>query len=142
MGLNLDMRLLVRRLAGAIVLALPGFYAIYLVEGLRLTVGILVAVPSLALLLLARRQLGSSFAVMPEAKGLVTQGLYSRIQHPLYFFLDLILVGLIIIFAMPVLLMAWGVLVIIHTLQARREEKVLAAAYGDEYKAYQKRTWF
>jgi protein-S-isoprenylcysteine O-methyltransferase Ste14 len=136
------MKLLIIRLAGSAVLALLTFSTTFLMEGLRVAIGILIAVSSLTLLLIARRQLGSSFSVMPEAKGLVTQGLYSRIQHPLYFFLDLILLGLIIAFDIPILLPAWGVLVIIHTLQARREEKVLAEAYGDEYVIYQKRTWF
>jgi protein-S-isoprenylcysteine O-methyltransferase Ste14 len=136
------MKFLVIRLVGAAVIALLALMINTLAGNIRFVVGILIAITSLVLLLVARRHLGSSFAVIPEAKGLVTKGLYSRIQHPLYFFLDLIILGLIIAFDIPILLLAWGVLVIIHVLQARREENVLAAAYGDEYEAYQKRTWF
>ena len=46
--------------------------------------GVALAVISFALVLLARAQLVKSFAVTPQAKDLVTHGLYSRLQHPMY----------------------------------------------------------
>ena len=72
---------------------------------------------------MTRRQVRTSFSVMPEAKALVTTGIYSRIQHLIYLFLDLKLLGLIIAFDWPVLLLVWGIIVVIQALQARREEK-------------------
>ena len=39
-----------------------------------------------ALWLLARWQLGDAFSVAPEARRLVTRGLYARIRHPIYVF--------------------------------------------------------
>src|SRR5258706_10369935 len=55
--------------------------------------GIAIAVPSFALWLLARWQLGGSFTLAPEARALVTHGLYARIRHPVYIFSSLVLVG-------------------------------------------------
>ena len=47
------------------------------------TVGLIIAVPSMILLFIARFQLGRSFAVTPQAKVLVTHGLYSKIRNPM-----------------------------------------------------------
>jgi hypothetical protein len=46
--------------------------------------GVVLAAISFALTVLARVQLGKSFAVIPKANGLVKHGLYSRLQHPIY----------------------------------------------------------
>ena len=49
-------------------------------------VGMAVAVPAFCLWALARLQLGKSFSISAQAKGLVTHGLYSKIQNPVYVF--------------------------------------------------------
>jgi protein-S-isoprenylcysteine O-methyltransferase Ste14 len=103
--------------------------------------GVLVVV-GLPLLGLARWQLGRAFAVTPQAKGLVTQGLYARIPHPMYVFLDLALLGAIIMARREWLLVVWAGLVAVQVRQARREARVLEQAYGDAYRAYRKRTWW
>jgi len=41
--------------------------------------GVMVGLPSLVLLVVARIELGGSFSVRPKAQGLVTHGLYSRV---------------------------------------------------------------
>ncbi len=130
------------RLIGTVVLALFTVYAASLDPGMRLVIGIIVGVPSFILIIVGRRQLGTSFSVKPAAKALVTSGLYSRIQHPLYFFLDLWLIGVIVAFGWRILVVPWLVLVLVHIFQARREEKVLAAAFGAEYETYRQGTWF
>jgi protein-S-isoprenylcysteine O-methyltransferase Ste14 len=48
--------------------------------------GVVIGLPSLALFVLARIELGSSFSVRPKAQTLVTHGLYSRIRNPIYVF--------------------------------------------------------
>ena len=93
------------------------------------------------LMMISRRQLGNSFSVLPEAKALVSTGLYLKLQHPMYLFLDLFLAALIVALHWPVLLWAWGILVVIQTVQVRREEKVLAASFGAAYEAYRGGTW-
>jgi hypothetical protein len=48
--------------------------------------GVVIGLPSLALLVLAQIQLGGSFSVRPKAQALVTHGLYSRIRNPISLF--------------------------------------------------------
>ena len=100
---------------------------------------LLVGIPLMAL---ARRQLGSAFAFAPQAKRLVTTGLYSRVPHSMYFFLDLALLGGIMMLRRVWLLVPWLGLVAAQTLQARRESRILEGAFGDSYREYRKRTWW
>ena len=58
--------------------------------------GIVLLIPSVLLWFLARIQLGSSFSVRPQAKELVTHGLYSRIRNPIYLFGSLAILGIIL----------------------------------------------
>ena len=61
--------------------------------------GIALAAIGSALWFTARLQLGTSFAVLPKAKALVTTGLYSKFRNPVYLFGGLAYAGLFI---------AWG----------------------------------
>ncbi len=132
----------IRRLVGAAVLAVVAAIICPMDAGIRVIIALIVGVPSFVLMIVGRRQLGSSFSFKPAAKALVTSGLYSRIQHPMYFFLDLWLLAAIVALGWSMVIVLWLVLVVIHALQSRREERVLAAAFGAEYEAYQRRTWF
>jgi len=78
---------------------------------------------SVVLLIISRLQLGKSFSVMPQARTLVATGLYSKIQHPMYVFLDLFFVSLIVAFDLPILIFAWGIVVIVQTVQADRRNE-------------------
>jgi len=104
--------------------------------------GVVIGLPSLTLLVLARIELGSSFSVTPKAQDLVTRGLYSRIRNPIYFFGSLVVVGALLYVNKP---RALGLLVAIIPLQiyrARLEEKVLETKFSAEYQQYKSRTWF
>src|SRR6266478_3162968 len=48
--------------------------------------GLGIALPAAVLLFVARWQLGRSFSVTPQARQLVTHGLYSKIRNPIYVF--------------------------------------------------------
>jgi protein-S-isoprenylcysteine O-methyltransferase Ste14 len=91
---------------------------------------------------LSRLQLGQAFAVTPQAKGLVTHGLYARIPHPMYVFLDLLLLGVLVMLRQAWLLIPWVGLVGAQVWQAGREARVLTHAFGDAYRQYRKRTWW
>jgi len=90
----------------------------------------------------ARRQLGASFSVRPEARHLVTTGIYSKIRHPVYVFGTPAVVGAL------VALLGWGAVIIavivvpVEVLRAHREEAVLVETFGAQYIAYRERTWF
>ncbi len=135
------MRHLVFRLTCAAVLAVLAFLAISFKLTPRIIIAIVIGLPSFVLMILSRRQLGKSFSVMPEAKALVTTGLYSKIQHPMYLTLDLFLLAIIILIGWPILLIIWGLIIVMQTIQAQREEKVLEAAFGNNYKEYLDRIW-
>ena len=105
-------------------------------------IGAAISLPALALWMLARYQLGSSFAVRAEAKKLVTHGLYSRIRHPIYIFGGLAFLGEFLIFGWYIWLTIFAVFNLGQYFRVRREEQVLAEAFGEEYRAYKAGTWF
>lgn len=90
----------------------------------------------------ARRQLGVAFSVRPEARRLVTTGLYARLRHPIYVFGTMAF--LLVLLAMQgwSALVIWAILIPVQVTRARREDSVLAEAFGAEYQAYRKSTWF
>jgi len=104
--------------------------------------GILLAVISFSLLLLSRVQLGKSFAFTPQAKGLVTHGIYSRIRNPMYLFVDLTIIGLSVALHFWYLSCILLVLVPLQIRNARKERRLLRDKFGETYLAYQSKTWF
>jgi|ERR1022692_391622 protein-S-isoprenylcysteine O-methyltransferase Ste14 len=105
-------------------------------------IGLAISLTGFALWLLARHQLGSSFAVRAEAKELVTHGLYAKIRNPIYFFAFFAFLGEFVALgaygAIPVLL----IFQVGQYMRIRREQQVLEAAFGDDYRAYKAKTWF
>ena len=97
---------------------------------------------SVPLMVLARVQLGKAFSVTPKATTLVTHGLYSKIPHPLFVFLDLALLGVVIALRQTWLVGPWLALVAVHAWAARREARVLERAFGDGYRQYRAKTWW
>jgi protein-S-isoprenylcysteine O-methyltransferase Ste14 len=104
--------------------------------------GVAIGLPSLALLALARIELGGSFSVRPKAQALVTHGLYSRIRNPIYVFGGLAIAGAFLYINQPLCLLIFVVLIPVQIYRARQESKVLEARFGDEYRQYKSRTWF
>jgi protein-S-isoprenylcysteine O-methyltransferase Ste14 len=104
--------------------------------------GAVTMLPSLALLILARIQLGASFSVRAKAQTLVTHGLYSRIRNPIYLFGGLAIAGASLYFNRPRYLWLFVVLIPLQIYRARQEQRVLEARFGDEYREYKSRTWF
>jgi len=84
--------------------------------------------------------LGRSLSIMPEARKLVTSGLYRRIRHPLYLAEEIAIIGFYLQFR------SWQTLpiVLIHFyFQIRRmdwEESILGKAFPD-YAEYKLRTY-
>ncbi|MEO6802990.1 MAG: isoprenylcysteine carboxylmethyltransferase family protein [Granulicella sp.] len=91
---------------------------------------------------IARYQLGHAFSITPQARRLVTTGLYVRIRNPIYVASPLYVVGLAFLIAQwwPLLLLI--AIVPIQVVRAGREETVLRAAFGDAYDRYRTQTWF
>jgi protein-S-isoprenylcysteine O-methyltransferase Ste14 len=129
----------------AVYLAYLAFFGLVIVAGTRDTlwsVSLCLSAVCLVLWIVARWQLGDSFSVAPEARELVTRGLYSRIRHPIYVF------GTLAFLFLVLALLGWSALIIcliVILIQVRRaslEERVLAEKFGEEYTTYRSRTWF
>jgi protein-S-isoprenylcysteine O-methyltransferase Ste14 len=101
-----------------------------------------VAVPAAVLLFTARWQLGKSFSVTPQARELVTWGIYSKIRNPIYVFSALLLVGALMALQYRYALLLLLALIPIQMARARQEAQVLEAGFGEEYRNYRKGTWF
>lgn len=126
----------------ALVILSGSFIVIEHHANLRNIIGLIIGIPALILVITGRIQIGKAFAVLPEAKGLVKTGLYSKIRHPLYLFIDFFFLGVIIISGISLLLILLLILFIVQLVQSKREEKVLTSAYGDEYIKYKEQSWF
>ena len=111
-------------------------------RSLSLLIGRALLLMALPLVALARRQLGPAFAVTAQAKGLVTHGLYAKIPHPMYVFVDLAVLGAIILSHVAWLLLPWALLVVVQAWEAGREARALRQAFGEAYVEYRKRTWW
>jgi protein-S-isoprenylcysteine O-methyltransferase Ste14 len=94
------------------------------------------------LMVLGRLQLGKAFSLGPKATTLVTHGLYSKIPHPLFVFLDIALLGVVIALRQAWLVGPWLALVAVHAWAARRESRVLERAFGDAHRQYRAKTWW
>jgi protein-S-isoprenylcysteine O-methyltransferase Ste14 len=90
----------------------------------------------------ARYQLGRSFAVRAEAHALVTHGVYSKIRNPIYVFGTLAIAGFVLVVHRPIGWIFVLAIVAMQIIRARREARVLEAAFGDAYREYRSKSWF
>ena len=92
--------------------------------------------------LVARGQLGVAFSVKPEASQLVTTGCYAKLRHPIYVFGTMAFMLVLLALQGWQALAIWAILIPVQVIRARREEKVLAEAFGAAYERYRNSTWF
>lgn len=111
-------------------------------ERQTLVAGATLVAVGLPLLILSRLQLGHAFSVAPKATTLVTNGVYARIPHPMYAFLDVALLGVVIVLRQQWLIAVWLGLVLVHAWAARREAAVLERAFGEAYRTYRAHAWW
>lgn len=83
--------------------------------------------------------LGRSFAILPQARSLVTSGPYRYSRHPLYLFEQLSLLGVSLQFAQPWALMIAAAGFVMQFPRMRFEEQILLETFP-EYDSYRKRT--
>jgi protein-S-isoprenylcysteine O-methyltransferase Ste14 len=104
--------------------------------------GLLLLIVGMALVTVARVQLGNSFSISPQATHLVTRGIYSRIRNPVYVFSAVYLVGLGLYVGWPFLFLFLLVLIPVQVLRARAEARILEEHFGEQYREYKASTWF
>ena len=133
----------------AFVIVLPVIAAIVIVVSLwnrpwdfvRI-LGLLLLVPNFILLTTARLNLGNAFSVTPQAKKLVTAGLYSRVRNPIYVFSTIGIAGLILYMDQAIYLPVLLPLIALQVWRARAEARVLEERFGEAYRQYRAHTWF
>jgi protein-S-isoprenylcysteine O-methyltransferase Ste14 len=104
--------------------------------------GAIAAIAGYILFITARLQLGKAFSVTPQAKELVTLGLYSRIRNPIYIFVLVMWLGLIMALHLYWLFVPFSLLLVLQVVRGRREARLLEEKFGQTYLDYRKRTWF
>ena len=104
-------------------------------------VGLGLAAICFPLWILARAQLGSAFTLKPEARRLVTHGLYSSIRHPIYLFGSGAYFGAFVALQVWPILVVWMALLPLEVLRARREGHLLRERFGEQYEQYRRNTW-
>lgn len=90
----------------------------------------------------ARRQLGVAFSVRPQAHQLVNTGFYAKLRHPIYVFGTMAFLLVLVPIQGWQAWVIWAVLIPVQIIRARREDAVLAKAFGAEYQSYRRSTWF
>jgi protein-S-isoprenylcysteine O-methyltransferase Ste14 len=96
------------------------------------------------LFLKAHRDLGKNWSIILEIKDghrMVTTGIYEKIRHPIYthFWIWVIAQGIILANGLVLAfgIASWGLL---YILRVPKEEEMLIAEFGDEYREYMKNT--
>ena len=87
-------------------------------------------------------QLGASFSLTPQARKLVTRGLYSKVRNPIYVFGLITIAGVVLYWNRPYLLWIFAVVIPLQAWRARKEARVLEEKFGEDYRAYRRQTWF
>lgn len=98
---------------------------------------------SLPFLIWVHHTLGKYWSPSLELKGdhaLVTSGPYSRVRHPLYTAQMAYFFALTLVSANLLLLVSFLFIMIFIITRIPKEEKTLPEQFGDEYRAYMKRT--
>ena len=103
--------------------------------------GLMLALVGLSGVVVARWTLGKSFSVTPQARQLVTHGIYSKIRNPIYVFGAVCAAGLLLMIQQKYLWIALGALIVAQIFRARQESRVLEAKFGEEYREYRRNTW-
>jgi protein-S-isoprenylcysteine O-methyltransferase Ste14 len=104
--------------------------------------GLVLLIFGMALLTVARIQLGNSFSIVPRATELVTHGLYARIRNPVYVFSAVAIAGFVLYLGRLNLFAIFLILIPLQVRRARAEARVLEERFGEEYRRYRAGTWF
>jgi protein-S-isoprenylcysteine O-methyltransferase Ste14 len=136
-------------------LVLLGLFAIYIIEPpgsdwlfLPLPawvgwMGALLSASSIVLLAWVHRTLGSQWSTtlqFKEKHALVTSGPYAYIRHPMYTALILTFLGLSLVSALWPFMALLAILILFFVRIVEREESMMVEQFGEEYRAYMKRT--
>jgi protein-S-isoprenylcysteine O-methyltransferase Ste14 len=106
--------------------------------------GSLLALAGASLVVISHAELGAAWSFAPiadQSTGIVTNGPYRLVRHPIYLGLAVLAVGEALAFgSWPALFIALSGIVPTLAWRARAEEKLLSRTFGESYKVYRQRT--
>ncbi len=109
---------------------------------LRIVGGLMIAL-GIALWVLSRVTLGQAFTSSPSPKGFVTNGIYSKLRHPMYTGGFLLFAGIGLLFESLVGLALTGLLILpLLVYSAVKEERQMVEKFGEKYLNYKRKTAF
>lgn len=85
-------------------------------------------------------QLRKYFTVFAEANGLIKQGLYKYVRHPIYTGYIIVTLALLLINHSNIEIAISGLYIFLFNVRASREESLLITAFGDDYSLYKEST--
>jgi protein-S-isoprenylcysteine O-methyltransferase Ste14 len=89
--------------------------------------------------IIALRFLGRSFSITPEARRLVTSGLYAYVRHPMYLGELLGSLGMLLLALSPITIAIFSAFVVFQIKRMDYEEHILQLAFPD-YQIYKRHT--
>lgn len=118
---------------GHTMVSVIGFWGMY--------INIFCAVIALSLILSGWYTIYKKYWSKEKGEGkLVTSGIYRVIRHPQYAGLMLLSFGMLAEWATVPMLLLFPVIIFMYARLAKKEEKDMLAEFGDDYRAYMKKT--
>jgi protein-S-isoprenylcysteine O-methyltransferase Ste14 len=106
---------------------------------LRALIGTPIVLSSFYFEVITHRVLAKAHSHPNEIRKLVTEGVYAKLRHPIYFGRILLNIGFLIIFPIiPMLIIAIG-FIFTWYLMANYEERILIKKFGKKYLSYKKK---
>jgi protein-S-isoprenylcysteine O-methyltransferase Ste14 len=100
-------------------------------------IGILLFLIGGAIAALGAMALGENFTLSHHPKGLVTNGIYSKIRHPMDYGGILLSIGFALAFlSLYGLILTLGIVTPLHIYSVIIEDKILVREFGERYKKY------
>lgn len=124
-----------------VVSFLIGSIFFYGLKNFMATVGFVVSIGAIVLWIIARIHLGKAFAVEPQAKTLITSGIYAKIRHPIYVSSFIALIGIGMIVQKYWFIVFLLVIAMIQCMRMQAEDILLHKKFGKLYIQYKNTTW-
>jgi protein-S-isoprenylcysteine O-methyltransferase Ste14 len=91
---------------------------------------------------MGKMTLGDAFTALPNAKKLVTKGIYATLRHPIYTGISVLLAGYILIIDTLLIRVIAVLCILSFLIRIFFEEKKLREKFGKKYEKYRKKTLF
>lgn len=120
------------------------FWITFFNNGLLYIIGVAINITGFVTWWVAKVTLDKNWGVgfgKPQIKQLVTRGIYSKLCHPMYWGINLTLIGLVLLYPEFWFLILSILIIVYFFYRMRAEDKYLLEKLGEEYRNYKRKTW-